>query len=72
MNNSRQWFYLAAMLFSLVFLYFLGDVLVPFLVAALIAYLTNPLQYKTTIFILNNPSGSIKHKFCMISNFSSK
>ncbi|MAZ40068.1 MAG: AI-2E family transporter [Legionellales bacterium] len=43
MNNSRQWFYLAAMLFSLVFLYFLGDVLVPFLVAALIAYLTNPL-----------------------------
>jgi predicted PurR-regulated permease PerM len=41
-NNSKPWFYLIITLFVVFFIHFLGSVLVPFLIAALLAYITNP------------------------------
>lgn len=46
MTDSQRWFTLLLVLVGLVFIYFLGSVLVPFLVAFLLAYFLNPLVTK--------------------------
>ncbi|HEY0719750.1 MAG TPA: AI-2E family transporter [Gammaproteobacteria bacterium] len=43
MNDSRKWYWLALTLLAGVLLYLLAPVLTPFLVAALLAYMGNPL-----------------------------
>ncbi len=43
MNDSRKWYWLALVLLAGVLLYLLAPVLTPFLVAALLAYMGNPL-----------------------------
>lgn len=43
MSTSKRWFYFILVIVIFLFLHYLGDVLVPFLVAALLAYMTNPL-----------------------------
>jgi len=40
---SKRWFYFTLGIVTLLFLHYLGDVLIPFLVAALLAYMTNPI-----------------------------
>lgn len=43
MNLSKRWFYFALLIVIVAFLHYLGDVLIPFVVAALLAYLTDPI-----------------------------
>lgn len=43
MNNSRQWIVLSAIAVFIGMVYFLSNILTPFLVAALLAYLTDPI-----------------------------
>jgi len=46
MTDSQRWFTLLLVVIGLVFVYLLGSVLVPFLVAFLLAYFLNPLVIK--------------------------
>lgn len=43
MTDSERWFWFSTFLVSLLFVYFLGSVLSPFITAALLAYVSNPI-----------------------------